>query len=144
LKRRGRGRYENDKIPVMVIVSRYGGEEYIPMMSMEGGKIEEVVTSRIYAGSTIMTDEFKSYGILGYIHETVKHSEREYARGEAHINNCENRASLLRPWLSKHREISKDKLKTYLRIFKAHRNLTNKKPEELINQIVKKQQPTTL
>jgi len=51
-----------------------------------------------------MTDEFKSYGILeslGYIHETVKHSEREYARGEVHINNCENRVSLLRPWLSK-------------------------------------------
>jgi len=33
-----RGRYEGDKIPVMVIVSRYGGEEYIPMMSMEGSK----------------------------------------------------------------------------------------------------------
>jgi len=29
--------------------------------------------------------------------------------------------------------ISKDKLKTYLKIFKAHRNPTNKKPEEQIN-----------
>jgi len=139
LKRRGR--YDGDKIPVMVMVSRYGGEEYIPMTSMEGSKVEEVVTSRIYDGSTIMTDEFKSYGILGYIHE--KHSEREYARGYVHINNCENRASLLRTWLSKHRGIPKDKLETYLKIFKAHRKLTNKTPKELINQIIKEQPPTT-
>jgi len=111
------------------------------MMSMEGGKIENTVTSRIYGGSTIMTDEFKSYGILGYIHE--KHSEKEYARGDIHINNCENRAPILRPWLSKHRGIPKNKLKTYLRIFKAHRNLTNKKPQELINHIVEKQPSTT-
>jgi len=104
LKRRGRGRYESDKIPIMVMVSTYGGEEYIPMMSMESIKIEDTVTSRIYGGSTIMTDEFKSYSVLErlvYIHETVKHSEREYARGEAHINSCENRASLLRPWAIK-------------------------------------------
>jgi len=57
---------------------------------------------------------------------------------------CKNRASLLSPWLSKHREISKDKLETYLRIFKVYRNPTNKKPEELINQKIKKQPPTTL
>jgi len=29
-RRRGKGRYESDKIPVMVMVSRYGDEEYIP------------------------------------------------------------------------------------------------------------------
>jgi len=91
-----------------------------------------------------MTNEFKSYGVLGYIYETVKNSEREYARGDIHINNCENKASILRPWLSKHRGISKDRLETYLKIFKAHRKLTNKPPKELINHIVKKQPPTTL
>jgi len=42
---------------------------------------------------------------LGYIHEGVKHPEREYARGDIHINNYENRASLLRPWLAKHRGV---------------------------------------
>jgi len=80
----------------------------------------------------------------GRLHETVNHSEMEYARGEAYINNCENRASLLRPWPAKHRGISKDKLETYLKIFKAYRKLTNKTPKELINQIIKKQPPTTL
>ena len=42
---------------------------------------------------------------------------REYARGEVHINNCENRASILRQWLSAHRGISKDNLDTYLSLF---------------------------
>jgi transposase len=66
------------------------------------------------------TDNFPSYSILqnmGYRHDYVNHSLREYARGEVHINNCENRASLLRSWLSVHRGISKDNLDTYLSLF---------------------------
>jgi hypothetical protein len=35
---------------------------------------------------------------MGYRHEYVNHSMGEYVRGEVHINNCENRASILRPW----------------------------------------------
>jgi len=63
----------------------------------------------------------------------LKQFEREYARGEVHINSCENRASLLGVWLAKHRGISKDKLETYLWIFKVHRKLTNKMVEEPVN-----------
>jgi transposase len=54
---------------------------------------------------------------MGYRHDYVNHSLREYARGEVHINNCENRASILRQWLSAHRGISKDNLDTYLSLF---------------------------
>jgi transposase-like protein len=61
----------------------------------------------------------------------------EYVRGEAHINNCENRASILRPWLSVHRGASKDNLDTYLSLFQLQRN-TNKQPTiEKIKTIVK-------
>jgi len=35
---------------------------------------------------------------------------KEYARGNIHTNNCENRASILKPWLAIHRGISKDNL----------------------------------
>jgi hypothetical protein len=34
---------------------------------------------------------------MGYKHDYVNHSIGEYARGDVHINNCENRASILRP-----------------------------------------------
>jgi transposase-like protein len=81
------------------MISRDGCEGYIPMRSMVSSKIVEVLTSRISRGSIIMTAECNSYVVLdglGYMHETVKCSEREYAMGEAHINNCENRASPLR------------------------------------------------
>jgi len=42
------------------------------------------------------------------------------------MSDRENRTSLLRPWLAKHRGISKDRIETYLKIFKAHTNPTNK------------------
>jgi hypothetical protein len=63
---------------------------------MESGKVEEVVTGRISGGLMITTDEFKSYGVLdglGYRHEAVKHSNRQYARREAHINVFRSRVS---------------------------------------------------
>jgi hypothetical protein len=54
---------------------------------------------------------------MGYKHDYVNHSIGEYARGDVHINNCENRASILRPWPSAHRGIFKDNLDTYLSLF---------------------------
>ena len=74
---------------------------------------------------------------MGYRHDYVNHSLREYTRGDVHINNCENRTSILRPWLSVHRGISKDNLDTYLSLFQLQRN-TNKLPTiEKIKLIVK-------
>jgi transposase len=74
---------------------------------------------------------------MGYGHDYVNHSLREYARGDVHINNCENRASILRRWLSVHRGVSKDNLDTYLSLFQLQR-ITNKLPTiEKIKTIVK-------
>jgi len=39
---------------------------------------------------------------------------------DLHINNCENRASLPKLWLSKHRGISKDRPQTYLKNIQKH------------------------
>jgi transposase-like protein len=69
---------------------------------------------------------------MGYRHEYVNHLMGEYARGDVHINNCENRASILRPWLSAHRGISKDNLNTYLSLFQLQRN-TNRHGEDQNN-----------
>jgi transposase-like protein len=99
-----------------------------------------IASRHIEAGSRIYTDSFPSYNVLqgmGYRHEYVNHSMGEYARGEVHINSCENRASLLRQWLSVHRGVSKDYLDTYLSLFQLQRN-TNKPPTiEKIKTIVK-------
>jgi transposase-like protein len=136
---RGRGGWDKDVIP-FTIIGRDGHEVYIPSRDVRGETIARIASRHIEAGSRIYTDSFPSYSILqgiGYRHEYVNHSMGEYVRGEVHINNCENRASILRPWLSVHRGVSKENLDTYLSLFQLQRN-TNKQPTiEKIKTIVK-------
>jgi transposase-like protein len=138
--RDGRGKWNKDVIPVFTIIGRNGYEVYIPSRDVSGETVARIASRHIESGSRIYTDNFPSYSILqniGYRHEYVNHSLREYARGEVHINNCENRESILRQWLSVHRGKSKDNLKTYLSLFQLQRN-TNKLPAiEKIKTIVK-------
>jgi transposase-like protein len=127
---RGRGGWDKDVIPVFTIVGRNGHEVYIPSRDVSGESVARIASRRVEAGSSMYTDSFPSYSILqnmGYRHDYVNHSLREYARGEVHINNCEKRASLLRPWLSVHGGISKDNPDTYLSLFQSQRNI-NKLP----------------
>ncbi|MDT7877430.1 MAG: IS1595 family transposase [Candidatus Caldarchaeales archaeon] len=137
---RGRGKWDKDVIPVFTIVGRNGHEVYIPSRDVRGETVARIASRHIEAGSKIYTDNSPSYSILqsmGYRHDYVNHSMGEYARGDVHINNCENRASILRQWLSVHRGISKDNLNTYLSLFQLQRN-TNKQPTiEKIKTIVK-------
>ena len=70
------------------------------------------------------------YGRLpdwGYRHETVNHSQGEYARDadgdgfhEIHVNTLEG--FLLRSWLRPHRGISQEKLPLYLGFFEFVHN----------------------
>jgi transposase-like protein len=137
---RSRGGWDKDVIPIFTIVGRDGDEVYIPSRDVRCETVARIASRHIEKGSRIYTDSFPSYSILqnmGYRHEYVNHSIREYARGDIHINNCENRASILRQWLSVHRGISKDNLDTYLSLFQLQRN-TNKLPAiEKIKTIVK-------
>ena len=71
------------------------------------------------------------------MHEYVNHSEGEWFRGGCHINNCENRASILRPWLSIHRGICKDNLKLYLAAFKICRRSRTTNPIQAIIEVTK-------
>jgi transposase-like protein len=119
-----------DVIPVFTIIGRNGHEVYIPSRDVSGETVARIASRRIEAGLRIYTDSFPSYSILqgmGYRHEYVNHSMGEYVKGEVHINNCENRASILRPWLSAHRGIFKDNLDAYLSLFQLQGN-TNKPP----------------
>jgi len=107
-RRRGRSSWIHDEPAVFILDGRRGGEDYAPSINVEAEAAIKIVGRRILKNSTIYTDNFKSYlGLsrLSYIHEYVNHSEGEWVRGECHINNCENRALILRQWLSIHRGI---------------------------------------
>ena len=47
-------------------------------------------------------------------HKVVNHGEREWARGETHVNGCENRNGFLRAFLRRYRGFSKAYLQGYL------------------------------
>jgi transposase len=140
LRRRGRGTWSEDKPAVFVLVERGGPEDYVPSSDVEAETALKVIGRRVSEGSSVYTDCFRAYLGLseaGYRHEAVNHSEGEWVRGEVHINGCENRASLLRPWLAVHRGICKDNLSLYLAAFKACRRSRGMSPEEAIKEILK-------
>ena len=69
-------------------------------------------------GAIIYTDEYVIYSNLinhekVINHYTVNHGEKEYANGEIHVNNDENRHSLLRRFLRIFRGVSKENLQGY-------------------------------
>ena len=128
--RRGRESWDKDMPPIIILVERKGVERYVLSMDVESETVGRVALRNVEPGSRIYTDSFISYTILqtlGFKHERVNHSIREYARGNIHTNNCENRASILKPWLAIHRGVSKDNLDVYLSFFHLQRT-TSKLP----------------
>ena len=69
------------------------------------------------------TDSASSYRALkGYVHDSVNHTQKEYARGEVHENRGECLFSLLKPYLRVFRGVSKCNLPGYIGFFQFLRN----------------------
>jgi transposase-like protein len=140
LRRRGRGRWSQDKPAIFTLVERGGLEEYVPSSNVEAETARKVVGRRVSKASRLYTNGFDIYLGLddaGYIHESVNHSAGEWVRGECHSNSCENRESLLRPWLALHRGLCRDNLSLYLAAFKACRRSREMSPIENIEERLK-------
>ncbi|ELY99126.1 Insertion element protein [Natrialba aegyptia DSM 13077] len=119
LSTRGRGLYDQDKPPVFTIVDRGTGNRYaIPAKSVDESTIRLLLAVCEKEPLTIYTDGFCAYDPLAeddaFDREYVVHGDGEYADEDVHVNTCESHGSLLRPWLSPHRGISKDRLTQYL------------------------------
>ena len=129
---RGRGTQATEKLPVLGLIQR-GGEVVIRLLeNVKQGTIKPVIEARVQVGSLIYTDEYRIYDRLpqwGYGHQSVNHSQGEYARDddgdgfcEVHVNTMEGFWSLLRSWLRPHRGISQAKLPLYLSFFEFVHN----------------------
>lgn len=125
--KRGRGTAANDKPPIFGMIQR-GGQAVLHLLdNVQQVTISPIIETTIEPGSCVYTDEYRIYAYLadcGYQHETVNHSECEYARDddgdgfcEVHVNTIEGVWSLLRSWLRPHRGISQEKLPLYLGFF---------------------------
>ena len=81
----------------------------------------KVKLKRFITGAVIVnTDEYSIYeGIADDIEEVldhwvVHHGKKEWARGSAHVNGCENRNQFLKTYLRRYRGVSKKYLQGYV------------------------------
>ena len=88
----------------------------------DGPTLRRFVTDRVNPDATVYTDEHAAYrGLLN--HATVKHSVREFVKGQAHTNGIESFWSLLkRGYYGTYHKMSPAHLDRYVREFTGRHN----------------------
>lgn len=99
---RGRkGQPRTTKTPAMAVVQRPGdltagapaGEARATVVAdLSLNEAERVLEATVDVDAHLMSDEWKAFVAVGTAfraHDTVRHSEREYARGDVHANSAE-------------------------------------------------------
>ncbi len=107
-------------MPILGLVDRQGQIYLVTCANVQTETIQFLIEYLTQQGSTVYTDCYSIYNFLkrvGYQHERVNHSKKEYARGEVHVNTVEGLWSLLRDHLRVHRGVSKLYLPLYVMRF---------------------------
>ena len=80
------------KTPVLGILERGGKVYAVPVANTQSATLLPVMRDKVEEGSTIFTDEWRSYLALrsGYDHQVIRHNADEYVRGEVHTNGIES------------------------------------------------------
>ena len=91
------GRSASGKTAVAGVLERGGQARAAVVPDVTGKTLKGIVHENVSAGSTLYTDNWKSYFGLGddYSHEVIDHAER-YVDGRVHTNGIENFWSLLK------------------------------------------------
>lgn len=105
----GKPRYKNmankgggvwKKAAVVALVERDGNARAFPVKRVNSMTLQKAILANVSRNARLMTDEHQAYPAVGKRmaggHETVNHSAREYARGDAHINTVEGFFALLK------------------------------------------------
>ena len=92
------------------------------------------IDESIEPGSTVYTDDFKSYEkLVDFDHDSVKHSVGEYVKEQAHINGFESFwAMLKRAHKGTYHKMSKKHLGWYVQEFAGRHNI---REQDTINQM---------
>lgn len=124
----------DNKSCVMGMVERGGAFKGHVIPNAKKVNLLPHVLKGVAQGSTISTDELRSYSSLpqhGYYHGIVKHSEYEYVRGIHHTNRIEGFWSHLKRGISStHVAVSKKHLQRYVDEF-AFRYNNRQAPAEM-------------
>jgi hypothetical protein len=103
-KGRGWNRADNNKEIVVGIRQRGGELRFFHATDVKSGTLAKYIKENVSTNvDVIVTDEFPAYipamiasGIKGTQHETIKHKDHVYVRGDVHTNTVESAFSLLK------------------------------------------------
>ena len=114
--KRGRG---TNKTPVFAAVERQGGIRRRVVADVTGATLKQAMREEISRSARICTDEFGGYYGVGKEfsggHDIVRHSAKEYARGDVHTNTAESSHALLkRSIVGIYHNVSTEHLHRYL------------------------------
>jgi transposase len=118
----------DDKAIVIGIVERGGDVVTRQVVSRSNDDVYPQIARFVKHGSKVYTDDWQGYvsltARLGYEHEAVNHSAKEYVRGDARTNTIEGFwANVKRGINGTYVWVSKKHLQTYLREFEYRHNL---------------------
>lgn len=120
-------RGQDDKAIVLGMIERNGDVITRIVKSRRSPDVGPSILLHVKPGSRIATDDAFAFGFLGtvgYQHETVNHSAKEYVRGDIHTNTIEAFwANVKRGISGTYVWVSRKYLPTYLREFEYRHNL---------------------
>lgn len=87
------------KEKVVAVVERNGQVRSFHVKNIDGKTLKNVLVNNVAKEAKLMTDELRMYRSIGKnfaLHEAVKHSAKEYVRGNAHTNTIEGVFSIFK------------------------------------------------
>ena len=134
-----RGRGAPGKTVVFGMLERDGDVMTKVVPNVRKKTLQPIIKANVEAGSTVHTDELKSYGGLskaGYDHETVNHGAGEYVDGACHVNGMEGYWARLKLSIrGTHVHVSGKHLEKYVKEFEYRYN-RRKNPERMFDHLL--------
>lgn len=92
--------FKDRKTPVIALIERGGDVRARVITSVTAKNLKGSIRDHVDTRARILTDERMQYRGIGDEyeggHEAVKHADREYVRGDVHVNSCESFFALLK------------------------------------------------
>ena len=134
-----RGRGAPNKTVVFGMLERDGDVMANVVPNVRKRTLQAFISENVEPGSSVHTDELKSYGGLakvGYTHQTINHGAGEYVRGSSHVNGIEGFWARLKLSIrGKHVHASRKHLQKYVKEFEYRYN-RRKRPERIFGDLV--------
>lgn len=110
------GRNGGSKTPVFGMLERGGNVRARKVKNVNRNTLKFYIDNTICKGSTIMTDEWKSYtGLKKYVHKQINHGIGQYVKGKVHTNGIESFWALLkRGVFGQYHQVSERYLNKYI------------------------------